>query len=261
MSGVSTAYLMYHEIELPGRSLCQGGNGYRRYVVTQAELRAQMLWLKNRGYRPKSVGRALRDPDEDPSCVVLTFDDGCETDALIAAPILAEFGFTATSYVVVSNLGRPGYLTAAQLRELADSGFEVGCHSMTHAYLTDLQAPGLQVEILEAKERLEQKIGRRVDHFSCPGGRWSPEVARVAKEAHYHSVATSRVATNSRETNPFRLARLAVKRGITLNDFDQLCRGKGLFVRRTEEMALFVAKAALGNLLYENVRSTLLDRE
>ena len=70
--------------------------------------------------------------------VCITFDDGCETDLLAAAPILKEFGFGATFYITVGFLGKPGYLSEAQVRNLSALGFEIGCHSLTHPYLPTL---------------------------------------------------------------------------------------------------------------------------
>ena len=71
--------------------------------------------------------------------VVITFDDGCETDLTVAAPLLQRANFTATFYITLGFLGRTGYLIPRQVRELSDAGFDIGCHSMTHPYLSDLE--------------------------------------------------------------------------------------------------------------------------
>src|SRR5262249_26074061 len=141
----------------------------------------QLARLRAGGFRGLSVGEALAGGAGEGPEVVLTFDDGCETDLVTAAPLLEEAGFRATFYVVTGFVGRPGYLGAAQLCELAGRGFEVGCHSQTHAYLPDLDEAGLDEEVAGAKGRLEQLLGRRVEHFSCPGGRWSRRVAAAAR--------------------------------------------------------------------------------
>ncbi len=259
MGDPGTVYLMYHELELPGRDLCQAKEGYARYVLTEADFRAQVASLKAAGYRGFTVSEGLEGAGEKQPGVVITFDDGCETDRICAVPILQEAGFHATFYVVAGCVGRRGYLSVAQLQELADAGFEIGCHSMTHAYLPDLDPDGLRKEIGEAKGRLEQWIGGRVNHFSCPGGRWNRRVAEVARAAGYHSVATSRIGTNSHKTDRFCLARVAVLRGTSLDEFAALCRGR-LFLRRARDAVLGAAKSLLGNTVYEKVRSVVLDR-
>ena len=257
MGSTGSLYLMYHELRVPGRSLCCDERGYTRYVICQSDFRAHMDRLRETGLHGMSVGEALSGEN---ACrgVVLTFDDGCETDLLVAAPLLRQLGFGATFYVVAGFLGRKGYMSPGQLRELSDLQFEIGCHSMSHAYLTDLEPAGLFTEIIEAKDRLQQLIGRRVDHLSCPGGRWSVQIACRAREAGYTSVATSRPGTNCPATDRFRLARIPMTCEISIAGFDALCRGKGLFKWRVQEAVLRLAKGMMGNSMYEKVRASLL---
>lgn len=255
--GTGTVYLMYHELQVPSRALCLDDPGYLRYVIPQADFQAQVSWLKRAHWRGISVGEALQYPPQHPR-VAITFDDGCETDLLVAAPLLKQAGFNATFYVVAGYLGRRGYLTPVQLRELTDLGFEVGCHSMTHAYLSDLGTTNLHTEMVDAKDRLEQIIGKNVDHLSCPGGRWSRRVASLALEAAYKSVATSRVGANSAKADRFCLSRIAILRSTPLTEFEALCNGKRLFARTTQEGILSLAKQVLRTSTYEKVRSALL---
>jgi peptidoglycan/xylan/chitin deacetylase (PgdA/CDA1 family) len=250
---------MYHEIEQPGRPTCRREPGYLRYVVSEANFRTQLDHLRAGGYRGLSVGAAMTGPPAGQRAVAITFDDGCETDLLVAAPRLQERGFGATFYVVAGFVDRSGFLTGPQVRQLAELGFEIGCHSMTHPYLTDLDDGRLRVELVEAKDRLEQMTGRPVAHFSCPGGRWDERVARLARESGYASVATSRVGANGLADDRYRLARVAVQRGTGLADFDGVCRGR-LWRRRLTEGVLASAKKFTGNVLYEKFRTAVLGR-
>jgi len=251
-------FLMYHELELPGRPLCQSEPGYVRYVVAKADFESQMEWLGSIGWRGVSVSEALAIPDG--AGVALTFDDGSETDLLSAAPILRQADFSATFYITVGFLAKRGYLSPLQLRELSDQGFEIGCHSMTHAYLSDLSDGELYQEILHAKIELEQIVGQSVAHFSCPGGRWSRRVAEVAKRAGYRSVATSRPVANPPEADLFCLGRIAVLRGSSLAAFRQLCQGRGLWKLQARDLARSTARWVLGNSGYDRIRSRMLER-
>jgi peptidoglycan/xylan/chitin deacetylase (PgdA/CDA1 family) len=255
MTKPRTVFLMYHELELAGRTLCQGEPGYVRYVVHADRFREQMLFIKQQGWRGVAVGEAL---EYSANAVAITFDDGSETDLISAAPILREFGFGATFYITTGFLGRPGYLNDAQLRELSDQGWEIGCHSMTHPYLTDLDDKGLQREIADAKTQLEQIIGRPVEHFSCPGGRYDTRVGDTARRAGYRTVATSRLYANSAETDRFALGRVAVMRGTSPAAFADLCIGKGL--RRQDLVARLLqgSKRLLGNSAYDRIRAAVL---
>jgi len=103
-----TVFLMYHELQRPGRPLCSADPGYVRYVVEETEFRAQLSRMAERGMRGVSVSDWIDHPISAQQRVVLTFDDGCETDLIAAAPILREYGFGATCYLTVDFLERPG---------------------------------------------------------------------------------------------------------------------------------------------------------
>lgn len=249
-------FLMYHELESQGRPLCQSEQGYLRYVVGEPHFREQMDWLRSAGIQGLSVTDGLKERTADG--IVITFDDGCESDLAIAAPILRQANFGATFFITVGFLGRPGYLIESQVRELGDAGFDIGCHSMTHPYLSELSEPDLNREIVEARDHLQQMTGHPVRHFSCPGGRWSPQVAEVARRAGYQSVSTSQISVNRHHSDHFQLARIAVMRGTELMTFQRLCRGHGLWQRRLRSILQSTAHRFLGNTVYDRVRSFAL---
>jgi peptidoglycan/xylan/chitin deacetylase (PgdA/CDA1 family) len=254
----NVVYLMYHEIELPSRPLCESEPGYVRYVITEADFREQMARLGKEGFRGVSVGEALSDSASIERRVAITFDDGCETDLVVAAPLLQEAGYNATFYITVDHIGRPGYLKPDQLSELSRLGFEVGSHSLTHSFLHDLSAERIREEVVESKARLEELTGKRVAHFSCPGGRWDRRVSEMVKEAGYDSLVTSQINVNSARSDHFRLARIPIMRGLGIEEFARLARGEGLGRRRAQGAVLNVAKRVLGNSIYERLRSTVL---
>jgi len=256
MAKVSTVFLMYHELEVHGHALCQSEPGYVRYVLRAGDFEAQMRSLQQSAWGGVSVSSALQ--YSVPRQVAITFDDGCETDLLAAAPILARLGFGATFYVTAGFVGTPGYLTAAQLRELSDAGFEIGCHSMTHNYLTDLDRAGLHREIVDARQNLENIIGKAVEHFSCPGGRWSRDVALTVQRAGYRSLANSEIRSNSSSTDSFALGRIAVMRNLDLPEFMRACRGESLWRLKAADTLRRRTRKLLGNRLYDRVRQTVL---
>jgi len=247
---------MYHELGLLGRSLCQSDPGYTRYVLDASNFEAQMKFLKHDGWKALSVGQALKFP-AGPS-VAITFDDGCETDLLVAAPILLALGFNATFYITCAFLETKGYLSKVQLKELSGLGVEIGSHSMTHAYLTDLDDDALHREIAESKTYLEQLLGKQIEHFSCPGGRYDHRVDENAKAAGYRTVATSRIHSNSAATDPYGLGRVAVMRGTTSDEFAGLCKGRGFWKMNLRNNLQQSAKHLLGNAVYDRARAAIL---
>lgn len=256
MSGSGTIFLMYHELELPGRAMCQNDPGYLRYILRREDFEAQMEDLTQSGWRGVSVGEAVQSFAEKTVCI--TFDDGCETDLLAAAPLLQERNFGGTFYLTTGFLGKPGYLSHAQVRELSAMGFEIGCHSMTHPYLTDLDDNNLQREVSGAKQQLEQILGKPVEHFSCPGGRYDRRVSQVAQQAGYRTVATSQIQVNSRSSDPMKLGRVAVMRSTSLPAFRKICCAQDLWRMSLQVQIRSATRRLLGNSFYDRLRSAVL---
>jgi len=259
MAQPGTVFLMYHELAIPGRALCDREPGYTRYVVSASDFRNQMQRLAHENWRGKNVSQAVQSFEANSVCI--TFDDGCETDLLSSAPALKEAGFAATFYITAGFLGRSGYLSEAQLRSLSALGFEIGCHSLTHPYLTDINDSRLHEETKAAKDRLEQIVGVPVEHFTCPGGRWNERVVEAVKAAGFRTMATSRTGVNFASTDRFALARVAVLMDTTVEQFMRACRGQGLVRTQLQEKARNALKGALGNSVYDSVRALILGRK
>lgn len=253
----SVVFLMYHELALAGRSPVESEPGYLRYVLDAAEFEWQMRAIRDLGLRGIGVSQALEFPSRS---VAITFDDGCETDLLSAAPVLKSLGFGATFYVVAGWIGKPGFLSAAQIRELDDAGFEIGCHSMTHSYLSDLDEAGLYREIREAKDTIEQLLGARIAHFSCPGGRSDRRTVSIANQAGFETVSTSVPRANRSSTDRFSLGRVAIKRGVSVRGFQDICLGRTLWKIEFSGDLRDRAKRILGNRTYDRMRSLILGK-
>ena len=248
--------LMYHELEVPGRPLAADDRGYAVYCVSREVFRVQMDALADAGLRGASLGDAHARGDA--RTVAITFDDGCATDWVEAAPILRDRGFGATFFLIAGFLGRRGYLTPAQVGELAAAGFEIGSHSSTHRMLPALEPHELDRELAGSRATLEDAAGARVSHFSCPHGRWSQAVAAAAHRAGYETVSTSEVGLNGPRTPGTRLRRIAVQRGTGAAEVALLACGHGLRRRIARSAILDAGKRLLGERGYAALRERLI---
>lgn len=249
----NTVVLMYHELRRQGRALCDESPGYTRYVVSEAGFGAQLARLKSLEKPGKTLSDALESGG-----IALTFDDGCESDLLVAAPLLKAAGFGATFYLVSNWVGKAGFLSAAQVRELAENGFEIGSHGQNHAFLSDLPDEKLRAELGDSRKHLQDLTGREIAHFSCPGGRFDARVAGFAREIGYASVATSRAGSNAFGADLFRLNRMAIFQNTSPADFDLACRGQLSARDRAKGAVLGAAKKLLGNGAYQKMRGAAL---
>ena len=87
--------------------------------------------------------------------VAITFDDGNESDALIALPELAKRNLKAIFFVVGGRIGMPHYLDRAALRDLVSAGMEIGSNGMHHCDWRKLDSMTLHVEVHDARRRIE----------------------------------------------------------------------------------------------------------
>jgi len=248
--------LMYHEIEQRGRPISDASPGYVRYVVSESEFRGQLDLVRAAGLKGSTVSTILNHGERREQ-IAFSFDDGCATDRAVAAEALNAAGFGATFFIVPGWLGRTGYLSRDAVRELSDAGFEIGSHSMQHHFLTALPDAALAQDLRQSKQELEALCGRAIELLSCPGGRWSPAVARGARAAGYRAVATSRPAVNTARSDPYRLARVAIRRGTAARKFHRWCQGQGLAGERLRGAVLSGVRTMLGDSFYHTLQQRL----
>jgi peptidoglycan/xylan/chitin deacetylase (PgdA/CDA1 family) len=78
--------------------------------------------------------------------------------------LCSKYGLNPTALRQESNL----YLEAHEVPELKKFGFDIGCHTGTHAHCGSLDTNAADIEIIQAKRHLEEMSGRPVRVFSYP---------------------------------------------------------------------------------------------
>jgi len=109
-------------------------------------------------------------------------------------------------------------LSWEEMQALAADGVEIGCHTDSHPILSRLSdASELVREIRGAKELMEARLKRKVDHFCYPNGREidiSDAAVACVREAGFASAVTCTYGLNTLRADPLRIRRLPVG-GIT----------------------------------------------
>ncbi len=123
--------------------------------------------------------------------VLITFDDGNESDLDIALPALLERNLTASFFVCAGRVETRGYLSASAIRQLLREGMRIGSHGMHHLDWSKLDDARLQIEIVDAKRKLEDICGCEIDEASIPFGRYDRRVLRKLRTEGYSRVYTS----------------------------------------------------------------------
>lgn len=123
---------------------------------------------------------------------LLTFDDGFSSDYESVFPLLQQMDCLATFFLTTDNVGANGFVSWAQVRELHDAGMTIGSHSRTHPDMRCLTLSRQREELLSSRLCLEDKLGSAVTTFSFPFGRFDMDLVRLAWDAGYHTVGTSK---------------------------------------------------------------------
>lgn len=123
--------------------------------------------------------------------VRLTFDDGNASDRRIALPRLLRRGLTAQFFVLAGLLGRPGRLSAEDVRELLRSGMTIGSHGWEHRDWRRMDAAQATEEITAAARLLGDLTGQRVSRVAVPFGSYDRHVLRRLRQAKVTRVYTS----------------------------------------------------------------------
>ena len=126
----------------------------------------------------------------DPS-VRITFDDGNASDHAVALQALIARGLQATFFLLAGRIGAPGFLDAAQIRDLAKAGMKIGVHGMDHRSWRALSQGDTEREMSDARRMLEAAAGTAIDEASCPFGAYDRRVLQKVREHGYRHVYTS----------------------------------------------------------------------
>lgn len=99
---------------------------------------------------------------------------------------------------------RVSYMSAEQLKELSDKGFEIGSHGMTHSLLTAdyMNKEKALNELQNSKQWLEAITGKPVTAFCFPAGRYNAEMIELAKQIGYTSTCLVVRNENEKEVLP-----------------------------------------------------------
>jgi peptidoglycan/xylan/chitin deacetylase (PgdA/CDA1 family) len=199
-------------------------------TVEPARLEEQLADFMKRGYRGATFSDALTNPPAKRTLVV-TFDDAHASVAALAAPILAGLGLPGTVYVPTDfpDSGQPmgwdGYhmwlgtehepelacMSWAQIRELRDSGWEVGSHTCSHPHLPRLGEAEIATELNESLRRLEEEMAAPCLSLAYPYGEFDERAVRAARDAGYRFAAT--IPRRPAGPLPFRWPRVGVYHG------------------------------------------------
>ncbi len=260
-SGNQVPILMYHHLA-PAGTYSGTGDADNGAIITPEAFAQQMAYLAQAGYTSlflSELVELLQNGEELPEkAVVITFDDGYESNYIYAYPILKQYGLKATINVVVASsetaVEQESYdpkplthLTFKQMAEMTASGLiEIQSHSydshgqividaagntdcalVNRAYLAETSQveteeqykERIKSDVVKAKTILEEKIGAAVTCFAYPYGRANETLQKVLLEVGYQGAVTVKNGFVNAKSNIMALPRITIDNHDDLTSF------------------------------------------
>lgn len=214
--------LCYHRI---GGPLELGVTRVARSVFVR-----QMTTLANAGWRTLTLDEFARSASPylfpvtrlsaTSRTFLLTFDDGYANLAEQAYPVIADLGFTATTFLVTDFIGRENrwdvrytrhrlsHLDWPAIETWGARGFDFGSHSATHRRLPWLKRPALIEELTRSRETLVQRLGAAAGRaIAYPFGAVNLLTVELARKAGFE---LGFAGVLDKGTDPLQLPRVPV---------------------------------------------------
>jgi peptidoglycan/xylan/chitin deacetylase (PgdA/CDA1 family) len=172
--------LVYHTITSPPEALPGDID------ISPERFEQQLRWL-SRWRKVVKLEETLSAP-ESQSLTAITFDDGFRDNLTVALPLLEKYGLPMTLFVTAGFIGRDGYLSAHELREISRHPLvTIGAHGLWHRHFTRLTADEARLELVESRWLLGGITGATVDLMAWPYGECNAELERLSAECGYRA--------------------------------------------------------------------------
>ncbi len=222
----SVPILMYHVI-----APAPAGAPFPGLYVAPAEFAEQMDALKAAGWHAVTLDQVeayWREgvPLGPGRPIVLSFDNGYQSQYTQAAPVLRRLGWVGDENIQLTGLPpSQGGLSQSQVRGLLAAGWELDTQGVSHADLITLDSQQLRYQVAGARAVLKQRYQVPVNWFCYPSGHYDATVIAAVRAAGYSGSTTVVPGWAHRNDDPYRLHRLRVLGGTTPEELLALIAG------------------------------------
>jgi peptidoglycan/xylan/chitin deacetylase (PgdA/CDA1 family) len=183
----------YHKVRA-GNS--PGGNDF--YTVSLEQLIRHIETLEARGFENLPIDELLRTSLPLEAKFILCFDDGTYDHYELVFPILQKHKCQGVFFVPTSKLNKRGYMTNAQVRELAAAGHVIGFHSHEHQRLDLSPQNEIRRQITLSQQIINDIIGTKPLIFAPPGGYINSRIREATLELGVQAIRTMRWGYNKK---------------------------------------------------------------
>lgn len=153
-----------------------------------------------------------------------TFDDGYQNFYEYAFPLLKQYGFNATVFLIVGSLGQATgekfrLMGWQEIHRLKDEGILFGSHSFSHRSLTSLFPAEIVREGAQSRTLIERGLGVPVTAFSYPNGHFDAVVEHLIGACGYTIGVSTDTGLSNLNGGPLSFPRIEVMGTYTFQDF------------------------------------------
>lgn len=201
--------VMYHSVDPNAKP----GN---RIAVTLETFERQIRFLKNNSYNVLTLEAAaalIKEKKRVPhKTIAVTFDDGYKDNYIYAFPVLKKYNIPATMFIITGEVGRRDRLNWDEIKQMRDSGIiTFGSHALGPEPLVNIKSEReIKRQVFESKRLLEEELGRRVNAFSYPEGRFNAAIRQMVKDAGYELAVATNPGKKFANDDIFALKRLRI---------------------------------------------------
>jgi peptidoglycan/xylan/chitin deacetylase (PgdA/CDA1 family) len=155
------------------------------YTISADNFEKHIKILADQGYKsvlPEEVLAQLTGKKILPSkSVMISFDDTRWEHYHIARPVLEKYGFRGTFFIMTVSIGKPGYMTSAEIKKLYDDGHAVELHTYDHQDMRKLESKDWNIQVDKAKQTIQKITGKSPEFLAYPFGVWNENVIHEVK--------------------------------------------------------------------------------
>jgi len=220
------------------------------YTVTRTQLARHLQALNAAGYQPLEATKLREANRFTGRNYLLSFDDGTRDHYATVFALLWELELRAIFFVPTAKLDQQGYLTPAQVREMAAAGQTMGLHSHEHKRLDTLSDARMREQMRTSRDLLAEATGTPPWIFAPVGGFINAHVREVAQGFGVRAIRLMRWGYNE-TVDPLALETVSLNRHTTDAEFQAILHQRR---RRSLYLGKEAVKALVPIRVYEQLR-------
>ncbi len=202
--------------------------------LTPERFKEQMQWIKDNHFTVIPLSQLVsflqgKTHDLPVKPVVITADDGWESQYTYMVPIIREYHYPVTLFIYPSLISKGKHsMTWDQLQALQRTGeFDIQGHTLTHPNFKKEKkrlSPGeyqtlVDKELVASKKILEEKMNKPITLLAWPFGIYNEDLEQQAAKAGYVMAFTIDARPTSQSFNPMMQPRYMIVAPQTMTMF------------------------------------------